>query len=142
MAVRKAHLLAGIIGVLSFVAGPRAIAGAEPKTVSDLGKSREEAARKAYQSIWKQTSEGSADIGVEEIYLWSCRWLDAERASRTKPEDQLVAFAAHVERMKKLDELVKARNRSGTLKHAWDVAAAEYYRLDAEFRAAEAKQKR
>src|SRR5205807_1860990 len=75
---------------------------------------------------------------VESLYLWSVRWLNAERDLSKKSADQVAAAAAHLERMKTVETMAKqlAKLEQAAVRHA---AAAEFYRVEAQIWLSQAK---
>jgi hypothetical protein len=109
---------------------------AEPDLTA-LARARIEAAHRAYQEALDLYREGRSR-DVDRIYLWSVRWLEAERDAAARPADQLPAWEAHTKRMKQLDDLVRGRFRAGVAA-AVELPAVEYYRKEADFWLARAR---
>jgi len=86
-------------------------------------------AKRAYGNALERYKTGNSD--PEGVYLWSRRWLEAQRKASTEKVDQTKAFEDHCARMKELEELVKNRSEAGTETAAYR-AAAEFYRAEAE----------
>jgi hypothetical protein len=60
------------------------------------------AARKAFASIWGWYRHGLKD--EEDVYRWSVRVLNAQRAMAKGQGDHVAAFTAHLDRMKELEK--------------------------------------
>jgi hypothetical protein len=118
-----------ILGALLASAGLPRSAPPEPGELASLAEARVKAAAIAYKEAWEVHREGrSRDI--DHIYLWSLRWLDAEKDHSGKKADQLAATIAHEKRMKQLEDLTRARFRAGAAAPV-EVPAAQYYHLEA-----------
>jgi hypothetical protein len=73
----------------------------------------------------------------EDVYLWSVRWLNAQRDLASRKEEEMAALEDHLRRMQNLQRRVAALARE--LMSPTEVQAAEYYRLEAELWLAQAK---
>jgi RNA polymerase sigma factor (sigma-70 family) len=117
----------------------------DPKDRAALLKARVVAAEKVYQAVFEGLSRtrrvGNNLIQItqnpEEAYLWSVRWLQAERALKPKPEDQIAALQEHLQRMTKLKEVIEQLSRD--LMFGFNNDKAEWYQLEAELWLQEAK---
>jgi len=114
-----------LLAALSFAPAPpeKAIA------VSPLAMARYHAAVKEYDETWAYYRQ--ARIDSYQVYVWSRLLLESRRAIGVKPADQVTALEDHLDRMKKLEELVTKIRRLG-FGRSYDVGASEYYRLEAE----------
>jgi hypothetical protein len=125
-------LTAGLTGLL--LINPLLVSGASagegPPTLASLAKARADAARRAYQESDKLYREGRSR-DVDRIYLWSQRWLDAEREAAPGEKEKISAFEAHFRRMRQLENLIRNRYNSGVAA-AIELPAVEFYRLEAE----------
>jgi hypothetical protein len=111
-----------------------AACSARADDLTDNAKAQAVAAGKAYENALLRMRAGLANQSaetIETLYLWSRRWMEAEQETNDKKEDRAAAAQAHLERMKKLEDLVKKLHDVGALAGA-DPAAAEFYRLEAE----------
>lgn len=125
---------------------PEAAKDTKPKNdMTALLKARFAAAEKAYRGEWAGFSQtrrfGDVLSGVaqpENTYVWSVRWLHAQRALSPKYEDQVAALEAHFKRMTELHKAVK--ELSTDLMPKCKETEAEWYRLEAEIWLAKAKQ--
>jgi hypothetical protein len=77
-------------------------AAASSETPVALKKARLAAARKAYDKVWEQYRIGLRD--EEQVYRWSLRLLEAERAVAAKKAERVAASEGHVSRMKELEK--------------------------------------
>jgi hypothetical protein len=111
----------------------------DPSVPKALAEARVNSARKAYEETVKLYREGRIR-DVDRVYLWSQRWLDAERDLNSKKADQVAAVEAHWKRMKKLEESFQSRYKVGAAA-AIELAAVEYYRVEAEVWLVKAKAK-
>jgi hypothetical protein len=104
-------------------------------------KARLEAARKVYEVYLDRYKRGEPQpLNAELLYRWSRRWLEAQQELATKKGDKVAAVEAHLTRMRWLEELLRRMHKSGVAA-TFDVAGAEFYRLEAERWVAQAKGK-
>ncbi|TMQ33533.1 MAG: hypothetical protein E6K70_12615 [Planctomycetota bacterium] len=130
MSMRK--LLFGLAFVLILSGGalaPTAPPEAKAPPPWELAKSKADAARRTCVAVAREFLEGKAT--VEQVNLWSRRWMDAEREVSNKKADQIDALKAHISRLQELEKAAQDRvqSRKGL---ASDVPAVEYHRLEAE----------
>jgi len=112
--------------------------GADEKAL-DNATARMEAARKVYKGMFRRREMSPADApSVEDMYRWSLRWMDAEQEVNATKEGRIAAARAHLERMKKWEDFLRDQVK-GSLAAPYEVAAGEYYRLEAERRLAQCK---
>jgi RNA polymerase sigma factor (sigma-70 family) len=76
----------------------------------------------------------------EEVYIWSVRWLQAEREVNPKGAEQVAALEAHLKRMTDLEKKVNNMIGPGLLPKGAQVDA-EWYRVEAQLWVAQAKLK-
>ena len=95
-----------------------------------------EAALKQFDLIWQYYQQSRVDSF--EVYLWSRLLLDASKGASVRPDRRIAAFEEHLDRMRKLEALIKKVRRLGFGRSS-DVGASEYYRVEAECWLAEAK---
>jgi hypothetical protein len=145
MGWRKAVLIAGL--GLATAAGTLSFAEDNPRPIRVLAQEKLTAARKGYEITLEllmapppvsKPSRFSDD--VERICVWSRRWTDAEFEASEKKVDRYAARAAHFERMKKLEGILKELQGGKAFNiSALEVTMVEYYRLEAELLMAKAK---
>jgi RNA polymerase sigma factor (sigma-70 family) len=70
--------------------------------LAGLRKARVIAARRAFDKVWEQYRTGWHD--EEQVYRWSVRLLEAERAATVKEADGTAALRGHLRRMKELQQ--------------------------------------
>jgi hypothetical protein len=102
----------------------------------ELAEARYKAALKQYDETW--TYYKQARIEVASVYVWSHFVLQAQFDLSDRKADQIAALEAHLDRMKRLETLIKKVRRLG-FGQSIEVGAAEYYRLEAEYWIAHAK---
>jgi hypothetical protein len=101
----------------------------EPPKPSPRAEARYQAALKQYEITWSYYQQ--ARIDSYQVYVWSRLVLDSRRELTNQPADRLAALEEHLDRMKKLEALIKKIRRIGFGRSS-DVGASEYYRLEAE----------
>lgn len=104
-------------------------AGKEPP----LARQPADAARMTYELlVVEPPKQGAARADPEQTYTWSRRWMDAEQDAAADRPAALVAAEAHLARMRELAQRSETLYQSGQTSAA-EVAAAKFYRLDAEW---------
>jgi hypothetical protein len=104
-------------------------------------KARLEAARKVYEGYLDRYKRGEPQpLNAELLYRWSRRWLEAQQELATKKEGKVAAAEAHLTRMRGLEKYLRSAHKSGVAA-TFDVAGAEFYRLEAERWVAQGKGK-
>jgi hypothetical protein len=104
-------------------------------------RARRDAARKVYKGILERAQvDTGAGLDPERICLWSRRWMEAERELAGDAEEKVAAVQGHLDRMKERETAVRKMVNS-RLAAATDLAAQEFYRLEAERLLAEARAK-
>jgi hypothetical protein len=107
---------------------------------ADNARARLNAARNVYNGMIEQARTSYRLADSEQLYLWSRRWMDAERDLATKEADRFAAVEGHFDRMKKWEEFTREAVRKGFAAPI-DLTAQEFYRLEAEQWLARAKAK-
>ena len=110
--------------------------GKEARKPSPLAEARHNAAVKQFDLIWQYYQQSR--VQSFDVYVWSRLLLDASKAVSDRPGKQIAAFEEHLDRMKKLETLIKKVRRLGFGRSS-DVGASEYFRIEAEYWLAEAK---
>lgn len=125
----------GILSItLVLMVGATALAdppAAAPMVPKQLLEKRLEVTRAVYMQKLKRIRLGQAS--PSQLFGWSERWLDAELALATKRADRVKALRNHLDRVRKVEEVMTAFARAGQGRQA-DTDAATYYRLQAEIR--------
>jgi hypothetical protein len=109
-----------------------------PKIAPALLKARLDAASETYRlasASWEQRVKG---VSADNVYLWSVRWLEAQRAVSVQKADRVAACEAHLARMKKLAEMVDKVVQAGGLQ-GFQAFGTKFFRAEAEVWLAEAK---
>ena len=122
----------GLIVPLGLLLAIASFAPAQPEkgvAVSPLAEARYRAAVKQFDETWAYYRQARFDS--YQVYVWSRLVLESRRAMAVKPAEHIEALEDHLERMKKLEELVKKVRRLG-FGRSYDVGASEYYRLEGE----------
>ena len=110
--------------------------GQEARKQAPLAEARYNAALKQFDLIWQYFQQSRVESF--DVYVWSRLLLDAGKGVSDRPDKQIAAFEEHLDRMKKLEVLIKKIRRLGFGRSS-DVGASEYYRIEAECWLAEAK---
>jgi hypothetical protein len=97
---------------------------------ASLKKQMLEEAKKVYESDIKRYQAGQSS-SVEELYLWSGRWLEAELDLAADAAAKTTALKAHLDRMKAVEKSSGAYAKAGQGRES-DAAAGRYYRAQAE----------
>jgi hypothetical protein len=122
-------VLAALALCLAALAPP---ASAADEKAAENAKARRAAAQKVYKGIFDRSQvDVSSPLDVERMHQWSRRWLEADRELAGTKEGRVAAIQAHLDRMKKLEDVVRHWHRKGFVSSA-DVPAVEFYRLEAE----------
>jgi len=110
--------------------------GQEARKQSPLAEARYNAALKQFDLIWQYFQQSRVESF--DVYVWSRLLLDARKGVSDRPVKRIAAYEEHLDRMKKLETLIKKVRRLGFGRSS-DVGASEYYRIEAECWLAEAK---
>ncbi|MGA2702190.1 MAG: hypothetical protein ABSH35_13985 [Isosphaeraceae bacterium] len=110
--------------------------GQEARKQAPLAEARYNAALKQFDLIWQYYQQSR--VQSFDVYVWSRLLMDARKGVSDRPDKQIAAFEEHLDRMKKLEALIKKVRRLGFGRSS-DVGASEYYRIEAECWLAEAK---
>ncbi len=100
-----------------------------PQTAAQLAKARVAAAAKVYAATSAAMQGGRGS--VDRAYVWSVRWLDAERDQGLRGKALAHALHDHTERMKALAAAVAKRVNTG-MAPASDALATDYYVVEAQ----------
>jgi hypothetical protein len=122
----------GLIVPLGLLLATVSFAPAQPEkavAVSLLAEARYRAAVKQFDETWAYYRQARFDS--YQVYVWSRLVLESRRAMAVKPAEHIEALEDHLDRMRKLEDLVKKVRRLG-FGRSYDVGASEYYRLEAE----------
>ena len=99
---------------------------------SGLGEA--EAARAAYEDYATRHAFDTERMEVDTLYRWSLRWAEADARGGKRP----AAYAAHLDRMKKLAEWCAGVVKHGKA-HKSELSATAFYVAEAERLSADAK---
>jgi hypothetical protein len=115
------------------------LAGEPAPEKTGNAKARAAAARKVYEHLMERYKvDPNFQNEPERSYLWSRRWMEAEREAAATKAGRVAAVEGHLERMKKWEKIFKEGRERGIFSPA-DVGAAEFYRLEADDWLAEEK---
>ena len=101
-----------------------------------LLQARHRAAQKQFDETWIYYKQARTD--AFPVYVWSHFVLQTQFDLSDQKTDHIAALEAHLDRMKKLEELLKKVRRLG-FGQAIEVGAVEYYRIEAEYWLAHAR---
>jgi hypothetical protein len=110
--------------------------GQEARKQPPLAEARYNAALKQFDLTWQYYQQSRVESF--DVYAWSRLLLDAKRGVNGRQADQIAAFEEHLDRMQKLEALIKKIRRLGFGRSS-DVGASAYFRIEAECWLAEAK---
>ncbi len=122
----RAPLAGLVIFCLTFQPGQ----SREPDELTRLADARYQAAVKQYDETWAYYQQ--ARIDSYQVYVWSKLVMDCQRDAAKNVAERRSAIEGHLGRMKKLESLVAKIRRIG-FGRSYDVGAAKYYRLEAEY---------
>jgi RNA polymerase sigma factor (sigma-70 family) len=95
-----------------------------------------QAARSAYQTIWKAFQSGTVS-SPEQVYQASRRWMEARNEDSNSQAEKVSALSAHLDRIR---ELVRSQGERGVfLSNAADLAQVKAYAAEAQLWLARAK---
>lgn len=119
----------------------------QPRSINDLLTARLKLAENGYSAVLEALSltrrQGNVLVYVgqpERAYDWSLRWLQAEQDLADGKASKIAALESHLKRMTEVEDKVEQLSRDLLPKAA--VMDAEWHRLDAELRLAQARDKR
>jgi hypothetical protein len=128
--LKKSVVAAGLISV--FAIGATLAIDKRPDSPGPGASSKElvEAARRAYElAVAQHRLDATRPLG--EPYIWSKRWMTAEWDLSLQAGGGEKGVKAHRDRMIDLENTTIALQQAGAATAA-DVAAASYYRIEAE----------
>lgn len=105
-----------------------------PSTATEAERSLQKTMLKEASKAFEQSVQQYKTSGgfcVEEIYRWSCRWLEAEWDLANDAAGRSAALKAHLERMADLAKNAEASAKVGVGRDV-DAASARYFRAQAE----------
>ena len=148
-----AFVLAALLGVVYAACATQAQTTSKTShqekaaAIAALAKIRVDAAKEMYDGLvigMNQTRGSGATLHLvaqpEEAYLWSVRWLNAQRDMRSGKESRVTALEEHVTRMKELQKCASDLTQ-GLLPGSWGLSAPRYYVAEAECWLAQEKAK-
>jgi hypothetical protein len=128
----KRSLLVVAGGVLALTAAWAAAPDRGEGPAPGNAKARAAAARMVYEgTLVRYRRDVMFRMDPEMVYLWSRRWMEADREVAQTRAARLAAVEGHLARMRDWEKQMTVAKGQGVAA-AMDVAAAEFYRLDAE----------
>jgi hypothetical protein len=128
---RRPALVLGLLLVSASIAPAPAPPDQGPAPdLSAMLEARHRAAVDQFEETWVYYKQARSD--AYPVYVWSRFVLEARFDMSDKKPDRIAALEAHLDRMKKLEALVKKVRRLG-FGQAIEVGATEYYRIEAEY---------
>lgn len=122
----RALLIIAVLGCALFAVLPTA----SSKTNDDpLANKRVNAAEKVYRAVVQEHTSGL--LTLDDVYVWSSRWLDSELAIAKTKTAKHNAFSSHYERMKALQKTVQAQVDTG-MARVTSRLAADYFVSEAQ----------
>jgi hypothetical protein len=113
-------------------------AGAQ--NLDELRKQKLDAAGEAYRLQLQMYEAGRGNLNLDQLNAWSMRWLEAAKHLDPKA-DPVPHLVAHLDRIRKLEEIVQAQFKAGQVTRM-EVLAATYYRLEAQILLEQVKAKK
>jgi hypothetical protein len=105
-----------------------------------LAKERTDLAREIYETRIKDFKESGRGFDIEDFYLWSRRWTEAQGDATDLKPAKVAAAEQHLARLKELEESAKRLVKEGAREaQAIDVSKARFFGLEAEFLLTQAK---
>jgi hypothetical protein len=151
--LRAAYCFAGLLSLSCAVCATQAQTrdkGAGEAKVPELAaleKARADAAQKSFEEVMvsmSQTVVRGSEVSLlatpEDAYVWSIRWLNAQREVDSGKGNQTIALENHLVRMKDVQNRV-LKMPSALLSTLSGPVAAQYYVAEAEFWLAQEKAK-
>lgn len=118
-----------VLALSALLVACAATSQAQARPAAEIRQAKVDAASRAHAGASTAYSVGTATL--ETVYLWSVRWLEAERASSRKAADRRAAAERHLARMDTLAAEVTKRVAAG-MAPPTDSDAVTFYRAEAE----------
>ena len=131
--MRKHFLVIGVVGSGLFLAGVLMGQNASQATKSEppSAAARLAAAERVCRSLNDRDDGLAGHLVVEHRYVWSMRWMEAQRDVDAARGDGVSALEAHARRMRELADRVAKLNKDGVTS-GFDLASTQYYVAEAE----------
>ena len=144
----RLRLLASLLGLLLAVDSSVAQEADVSRTPQELAKARLDLARRVYRlTVGQVTAPPTAPDAthsmsntLEQVALWSRRWMEAERDLARDKAGRSAALTAHIQRLKEHEKFCEEliRGSSSGLSQLF-LESFRYNRLEAEYRLAKEK---
>jgi hypothetical protein len=142
-------LLASLLGLLLAVDSSVAQEADVSRTPQELAKARLDLARRVYRLTVGQVTTApptapdathSMSNTLEQVALWSRRWMKAERDLARDKAGRSAALSAHIQRLKEHEKVCEELIRGGSVGLTQlSLESFRYHRLEAEYRLAKEK---
>jgi hypothetical protein len=99
-------------------------------TLKKLAEARYQSSLRAYEESWIYYRQARTDPFF--VYAWSRLVMSAEGDLSDRKADRMAALGAHLERMQKLEALVKKVRKIG-FQRSIDVVSSDYFIREAEY---------
>lgn len=130
--MRNSFLLIGVLGLGFFAAALMGQSASPPaSTQPSSATSRLAAAERVCRLLHDQATGAPGHLVVEHTYVWSMRWMDAQRDVDAARGDRFSALEAHLQRMRDFRARVTELNKQ-ELTSKFDLASTEFYVIEAE----------
>ena len=142
----KVHIIrASVLFVLMLASAgisPSTQPQSDPQDSAELAKAKLKAAQEVYSHILEGEKKATRKLDPESRYVWSSRILKAEcEVAGEKSKGYIAAFKAHFERMVELEQQTRDWAKAKQI-GIEQVSAAEFFRVEAEWRWAQAKKQK
>jgi len=124
-----------VLTALSFAPAPPEPPVLPPEVIK-LAQVRLQAALKAFDEAWVYYRQARTD--VFDVFAWSKLVLESQAELSQTKEEYIAALEGHRDRMRDLDKLVRKVRQVGFAR-SLDIASADYFLKDAEYRLARGK---
>lgn len=144
----RPRLLASLLGLLLVVDSSVAQEADASRTPQELAKARLDLARRVYRLTAGQVTAPPTSLDathsmsdtLEQVALWSRRWMKAERDLARDKAGRSAALSAYIQRLKEHEKVCEELIRGGSVGLTQlSLESFRYHRLEAEYKLAKEK---